>query len=126
MRMSATEASRGFSRLLNRVAAGESIEVDRHGEVVGGVVPPARRMVSGAALLDLIDRLPRPDEAFADHARGLAVVSAAELLHGVHRATARQVLLRSAYVEGLLAAFAVLPIDLPVARVYAQASAILA
>jgi antitoxin (DNA-binding transcriptional repressor) of toxin-antitoxin stability system len=66
MRIKATEASRGFSALLTRVAAGETVEVDRHGEVVALLVPPRRSMVSGDALIELLARLPRPDPGFAD------------------------------------------------------------
>ena len=51
----------------------------------------------------------------------LSVVSASELLHGVHRAPdpgrrAR----RSAFVEAVLERFPLLPIDLPTARVHAE------
>jgi predicted nucleic acid-binding protein len=62
----------------------------------------------------------------ADEEYHVSVVTAAELLHGVHRATGKRAQGRSAYVEGLLAGIAVLPIDLTVARAYAQASAALA
>ena len=62
-----------------------------------------------------------PNEKYA-----ISVVTAAELLHGVHRATGRRAQARSAFVEGILAAFAPLPVDLPVARAYGQASALLA
>lgn len=56
----------------------------------------------------------------------VSVVTAAELLHGVHRAKGRRAQNRSAFVEGLLATFGTLPMDLPVARAYALASASLA
>jgi tRNA(fMet)-specific endonuclease VapC len=56
----------------------------------------------------------------------ISTVSAAELLHGVHRSTGRQSQLRSAYVELILATFEVLPIDLIVVRACAQISAALA
>jgi tRNA(fMet)-specific endonuclease VapC len=56
----------------------------------------------------------------------VSVVTAAELLHGVHRAGGRRAQARSAYVEALLAAVSTLPIDLTVARAYARASAALA
>ena len=62
-----------------------------------------------------------PNEQYA-----ISVVTAAELLHGVHRATGRRAQARSAFVEGILAAFAPLPVDLAVARAYGQASALLA
>jgi tRNA(fMet)-specific endonuclease VapC len=63
----------------------------------------------------------RPLEQYA-----VSVVTAAELLHGMHRAVGRRAQVRSAYVEGLLAGFEVLPVDLPVARAYAVTSARLA
>ncbi len=63
----------------------------------------------------------RPAERYA-----ISVVTAAELLHGVHRASGERAQSRSAFVEGLLAGFAPLPVDLRVARAYARASAELA
>jgi len=74
MRISATEASRGFSELLSRVAAGESIEIDRHGQVVALVIPVRPRFVSGAALLDRYAGLPAADPGFADDVERLAEV----------------------------------------------------
>jgi tRNA(fMet)-specific endonuclease VapC len=57
----------------------------------------------------------RDDEAFY-----LSVISASELLHGVHRAhEAGTAARRSAFVEGVLAAFPLVPIDMPVARAHA-------
>ncbi len=51
----------------------------------------------------------------------LSVVTASELLHGVHRAVDPGVRARrSAFVEAVLARFALLPIDLPTARIHAQ------
>lgn len=51
----------------------------------------------------------------------LSVITASELLHGVHRAARPGVRTRrSAFVEGLLEHFAVLPADLVCARVHAQ------
>ena len=61
------------------------------------------------------------DEAF------LSVVTAAELLHGVHRAaTAEHRARRSAFVEGVLERFPLLEIDLSTARAHAQVWADLA
>ena len=68
-----------------------------------------------------LQRFIQPSEAYA-----ISVVSAAELLHGVHRATSRRAQARSAFVEGILQTFSPLPVDLPVARAYAHASAALA
>lgn len=74
MRLSATEASREFSDLLSRVAAGESVEVERHGHVVAVVVPPSRGYLSGSSVLELLDRLPLPDSDFGRDVAGLAEV----------------------------------------------------
>lgn len=68
-------------------------------------------------LADLIE----PDSRYA-----VSVVTATELLHGVHRDTGLAAQQRAAFVEGLLAGFGVLPVDLPVGRAYARASADLA
>jgi predicted nucleic acid-binding protein len=55
------------------------------------------------------------DESF------LSVVSASELLHGVHRAADPGTRAkRLAFVEGILGAIPVLPIDLETARLHAQ------
>jgi len=63
----------------------------------------------------------RPGERYA-----ISVVSAAELLHGVHRAVGRRAQGRSAYVEGVLGTLQGLPIDMAVARAYGRVSAELA
>lgn len=72
--------------------------------------------------LDLNERLrDRSDEVF------LSVVTASELLHGVHRAKDAGVRdRRSAWVEAILARFPLLPIDLATARVHARLAAELA
>ena len=58
----------------------------------------------------------REDEEFF-----LSVVTASELLHGVHRARASDVRARrSAFVEAVLSRFPLLSIDLPTARTHAQ------
>jgi len=57
----------------------------------------------------------------------LSVITASELLHGVHRAaTAAQRARRSAFVEGLLQRFPVLDVDLATARAHARVWADLA
>jgi len=58
----------------------------------------------------------RPDDdAF------LSVITASELLHGVHQAGRPDVRARrSAFVEGVLERFPTLPVDLPTARAHAQ------
>ena len=51
----------------------------------------------------------------------LSVVTASDLLHGVHRATAPDVRARrSAFVEGLLERFPLFSVDLACARAHAQ------
>lgn len=73
--------------------------------------------------IDLAPRLAgRGDDEFF-----MSVITASELLHGVHRAadTATRAR-RSAWVENLLSSFPSLPIDLSTARVHAQLSAELA
>lgn len=51
----------------------------------------------------------------------LSVVTASELLHGVHRASEPAVRARrSAFVEGILERFPLLPIDLATARTHAR------
>jgi len=74
MRLSATEASREFSDLLSRVAAGESVEVERHGHLVAVVVPAPRGYLSGRDVLALLDRLPVPDSDFGHDVARLADV----------------------------------------------------
>ena len=57
----------------------------------------------------------------------LSVVTASELLHGVHRAADPRIRMkRSAFVEALLERFPLLPVDLATARVHAQVWAELA
>ncbi len=58
----------------------------------------------------------REEEAFF-----LSVVTASELLHGVHRARDRGIRARrSAFVEGVLGSFPLLPIEIATARMHAQ------
>lgn len=52
---------------------------------------------------------------------GISVISAAELLHGVHRAdTQKRRMRRASYVEKVLDSFALHPFDLAAARIYAE------
>ena len=66
---------------------------------------------------NLEDRLAgREDEEFF-----LSVVTASELLHGVHRARDPNIRLRrSAFVEAVLERFPLLPVDLATARAHAR------
>jgi len=57
----------------------------------------------------------------------LSVITVSELLHGVHRAdTAARRAHRTAFVEGVIDRFPILPLDLPTARVHAEIGANLA
>ena len=51
---------------------------------------------------------------------GIAAITASELLHGVHRASAEHRARREAFVEAVLAAFPPLPFDLLSARSHAR------
>jgi prevent-host-death family protein len=68
-RITATEAARNFSAVLNRVAAGESVEVIRNGAPVAVIAPPAVRWISADRFRDLIVDAPAPDEGFAADVR---------------------------------------------------------
>lgn len=68
-RMTATEAARNFSDVLNRVAAGDEIEVTRSGAPVALISRPRARVVSAARFRELISDAPRPDEGFSEAVR---------------------------------------------------------
>jgi tRNA(fMet)-specific endonuclease VapC len=54
----------------------------------------------------------------------ISVITASELLHGIHRATEDGIRTRRrAFVERVLARFEVIPIDLEIARVHAEVRA---
>jgi len=74
-RLTATDASRTFSDVLNRVAAGEEIEITRNGAAVAVIGPPSRRQrrLPPDAFRELMESLPRVDEDFVrdlDEIRG--------------------------------------------------------
>jgi antitoxin (DNA-binding transcriptional repressor) of toxin-antitoxin stability system len=69
--MTATDAARSFSEVLNRVANGEQIEVTRSGAPVAVIAAPAVRLISAARFRELIETAPAPDEEFADDLRAL-------------------------------------------------------
>lgn len=64
-RMTATEAARTFSEVLNRVASGEVVEVTRSGAPVAVIGAPRARLISADRFRALIDSAPLPDDAFA-------------------------------------------------------------
>ncbi len=65
-RISATEASRSFSEVLNRVAAGEEIEITRAGSPVAVIAPPPFRALSAERFRELMSAAPSVDEDFLD------------------------------------------------------------
>jgi prevent-host-death family protein len=66
VRMSATEVARNFSAVVNRVGAGEEIEIVRNGTPVAELRPPSRpRGITGRELKELIASLPPVDKDFA-------------------------------------------------------------
>ena len=70
-RLSATEVARRFSDVLNRVAAGEEIEVTRNGAPIAVLVPPRTRLLSAARFRELVASAPPVDDRFADELREL-------------------------------------------------------
>ena len=69
--MSATEVARNLSDVLNRVAAGERIEVVRNGAPVAEIGRPRGRLVSAERLREVIASAPATDARFADDLRDL-------------------------------------------------------
>lgn len=70
-RLTATEAARAFSDVLNRVSAGEEVEVTRSGAPIAIIGPATTRLISAERFRELIATAPRPDAAFADDVRAL-------------------------------------------------------
>jgi prevent-host-death family protein len=69
--LTATEVARSFSDVLNRVAAGEEIEVTRAGAPVAVISPPKPRLLSAERFRALIAAAPPVDDEFADEMREL-------------------------------------------------------
>jgi prevent-host-death family protein len=67
--MTATEAARNFSEVLNRVAAGEEIELTRSGAAVAVIGPPRVRLLSGSRFRELLAAAPSPDGDFGEDLR---------------------------------------------------------
>jgi antitoxin (DNA-binding transcriptional repressor) of toxin-antitoxin stability system len=64
-RISATEAARTFSDLMNRVRyRGESFIVERSGKPICEILPARPPKFSGAELASLLRSLPKPDEEY--------------------------------------------------------------
>ncbi len=67
--MTATEAARSFSEVLNRVAAGEEVEVTRSGAPVATIAPPQTKPMSAGRFRALMASAPPLDEDFPRDAR---------------------------------------------------------
>lgn len=68
-RITATEAARNFSDVLNRVAAGEEFEVVRNDAPVAVIGPPRARFLSRERFRELLAAAPSPDGGFAEDLR---------------------------------------------------------
>jgi prevent-host-death family protein len=68
-RLTATAAARNFSEVLNRVAAGEEIEITRSGATVAVIAPPRARFVSAERFRALLRSGPPIDVRFAEDVR---------------------------------------------------------
>jgi prevent-host-death family protein len=63
--ISATEAARKFSELMNRVRyRGESFVVERGGKPICEILPARPPSFSGAELVRLLRSLPKPDKEY--------------------------------------------------------------
>jgi prevent-host-death family protein len=70
-RLTATDAARRFSEVLNRVAAGEEIEITRAGAPVAVIAPPKARLISAERFRTLLETAPPVDSGFAGEMRAL-------------------------------------------------------
>jgi antitoxin (DNA-binding transcriptional repressor) of toxin-antitoxin stability system len=72
--MTATEASRNFSDLLDAIERGEIVTITRGNHVIAEIRPARRR--TGTDLRSALEHIPPPDDRFADDiAEALALVS---------------------------------------------------
>jgi prevent-host-death family protein len=79
-RISATEASRKFSEILNRTRyAGETFIVERNGEPVAEIRPAKRRAVSGEEVMERIRNAPPVDDAFHEDMAAIMAESRSEI-----------------------------------------------
>ena len=69
--MTATDAARSFSDLLNRVADGEEIEITRSGASVAVISPPRGKLISAVRFRELIAAAPTPDTRFIDDVKAI-------------------------------------------------------
>jgi prevent-host-death family protein len=69
-RLTASEVSRHFSAVINRVIAGEEIEIVRNGSSVARLTAPTKkRLLSPAEFRALVASLPPVDDEFAADVR---------------------------------------------------------
>ena len=80
------------------------------------------RLIDSSVLIQLERRAVGADliDALEERGGAISVVTASELLHGVHRAGNDQRARRRSIVERMLAIFDSVPIDLRVARVHSE------
>jgi antitoxin (DNA-binding transcriptional repressor) of toxin-antitoxin stability system len=67
--LTATEVARNFSDVLNRVVAGEEIEIVRNGSPIAVLSAPRARTLPASRLGTLLQSLPPVDEDFAEDLR---------------------------------------------------------
>jgi len=81
-------------------------------------------LIDSSVFIDIERRRLNLEDLLAEHAGeevAIAAITAAELLHGAHRATkAKHRALREAFVESVLANVAIIPFDLVTARIHAR------
>lgn len=80
-KLTATEAARNFSDVLNRVAAGEEIEIVRNGATVALLGPPRRRLLSPEAFRELMASAPPIDARFVTNLRRIRAEAGAPESH---------------------------------------------
>ena len=72
--MTATEASRNFSELIDAIERGETVTITRGHHAVAEIMPARRR--TGGDLRAALEQIPPPDDRFAaDIAAALALIS---------------------------------------------------
>lgn len=78
-------------------------------------------LIDTSVLVNAERRQQSLDEAIGDQDRAISVITASELLHGVHRAnTGAARARRSAFVEHLISAIEPLPVTTAIARAHAE------
>lgn len=78
-------------------------------------------LIDTSVLVDAERRGRSLDKAVGDQDRAISVITASELLHGVHRAQASAVRARrSAFVEHVISAIEPLPVTTAIARAHAE------